>query len=131
MTAIFDGKSCSANYVEEKKRIIFKFEGIANIDEAKSMYIKVMEFMKAHKTIAFINDLRKLKGTFTKLNSWVVEQMKPAIQMGLKYDAMVVNNDIFTSFAIDDLMKKVSVLEIQLFQTMEDAEIWLDEKMKV
>lgn len=128
MKEIFNGKSCMANYIEEKKRIVFEFEGIANIDEAKSMYIKVMEFMKTHKTIAFINDLRKLKGTFTKLNSWVVEQMRPAIQMGLKYDALVVNQDIFTSFAIDDLMKKVSVLEIQLFQTMEDAEKWLDEK---
>ncbi len=129
MTEIFNGKSCRATYAQEKKQIIFEFEGIANIEEAKDMYVKVLDFMKTHKTVAFINDLRQLKGTFTKLNNWVVEQMRPAIQMGLKYDAMVVNNDIFTSFAIDDLMKKVSVLEIQLFQTMEDAEKWLDEKV--
>jgi hypothetical protein len=128
MTEIFSGKSCKANYVEMKKQIVFEFDGIANIEEAKSMYVNVLEFMKTHRTIAFINDLRKLKGTFTKLNSWVVEQMKPAIQMGLRYDAMIVNQDIFTSFAIDDLMKKVSVLEIQLFQTMEDAQQWLNEK---
>ncbi len=48
--------------------------------------------------------------------------MKPAIQRGLKYNALVVNQDIYTSFAIDDLMKKVSVLEIQLFLYMDDAE---------
>jgi hypothetical protein len=128
MTEIFNGMSCKAAYLAEKKWMVFIFDGIPNIDEAKTMYVQVLEFMKTHKTIAFINDLKKLKGTFTKLNSWVVEQMKPAIQMGLKYDAMIVNEDIFTSFAIDDLMKKVSVLEIQLFQNMEDAEKWLDEK---
>lgn len=128
MTEIYKGKSCKATYMPEKKNILFEFEGIANIEEAKDMYVKVLEFMKTHKTISFINDLRLLKGTFTKLNAWVVEQMRPAIQMGLKYDAMVVNQDIFTSFAIDDLMKKVSVLEIQLFQTIEEAEKWISER---
>jgi hypothetical protein len=129
MTEIFNGKSCKAAYIAEKKWMVFIFDGIPNIDEAKNMYVQVLEFMKTHKTIAFINDLKKLKGTFTKMNNWVVEQMRPAIKMGLKYDALVVNDDIFTSFAINDLMKKVTGLEIQLFQQMEEAEKWLDEKI--
>src|SRR5512145_3315144 len=117
MTEIYKGNMGSIVYYGDKKFILFTFHGFVNLEEAKKMYLEVLQFMKNHKTRAFINDLRMLKGTFTALNNWLIEHMKPAVQMGLKYDAIVVNSDIFTSFAVDDLIKKVSVIEIQLFST--------------
>jgi len=119
-----------AEYISEKKRIFFSFTGYADINEHKDMYLKVFDFMKTNKVIAFMNDLRKLKGTFTQLNDWLVETFRPATELGLKYAALVLNEDVFTAFAANDVMKKAKIVQFQVFKSIEDAEIWLDEKLK-
>ena len=71
-----------------------------------------------------------MKGTFTSLTGWIIKGMSPAIEMGLKYDAMIVNEDVFTTFAIKDFIKKTPRLKIKLFRSETDAVDWIDERLK-
>ena len=57
-------------------------------------------------------DFRKMKGTFTMLNDWVIEFFRPAVQIGLKKSAMVLNDDIFTRFATNDALSAINFLQL-------------------
>ncbi|MBN1950274.1 MAG: hypothetical protein JW801_03670 [Bacteroidales bacterium] len=127
MKTIFQGKSCIAEYNPEKFRISYTFEGYPNVEEHKVMYQKAMEFLHQNKTVAFIMDFRKMKGTFSMLNDWTIDFFRPAVQIGLKKSAMVLNEDIFTAFAADDALKKVKLIQIQIFRDLEAAEQWCSE----
>lgn len=128
METIFEGSSCKAMYIAEKKRIFFTSSGYAKIDEHKAMFTTVFKFMNENTVHATLHDLRNLKGTFTQLNDWLIETFKPASQLGLKFAAMVKNDDIFTAFAIDDVMKKSIHIKFQVFKTLDEAEEWLSSR---
>jgi hypothetical protein len=129
MKVIFDGKSCKAEYIADKQRVYFTFLGYPNLDEAKEMYLKVFECMKLNRVIGFLSDLREMKGTFTSMNDFLVDTFRPAVELGFRHSAMVLNNDIFTGFATNDLIKKSKIVQIQVFNSVENAQTWLDEKL--
>lgn len=127
METIFKGKTCFASYDSTKQRINFVFDGYANIEEHKNMYSKALIFLNTNKTVAFLMDFRKMKGTFTMMNDWVIENLRPAVELGLAKNAMILNDDVFTAFAANDALKKVTLIQIQIFKNDEDAEKWLSE----
>ena len=126
MEKIFVGKTCKAEYNPEKKWIVYTFDGYPEVEEHKVMYMKAMEYLKKNKTAAFIMDFRKMKGTFTMLNDWTIEFFRPAVEIGLKKSAMVLNNDIFTKFASNDAIGKVKLIQIQTFKDPKEAENWCE-----
>lgn len=127
METIFKGKTCIASYDGAKQRINFVFDGYANVEEHKDMYLEVLNFLKTNKTVAFMMDFRKMKGTFTMMNDWVIENLRPAIELGLTKNALILNDDVFTAFAANDALKKITLIQIQIFRNDEDAEKWLTE----
>jgi len=50
--------------------------------------------------------------------------------MGLKYEAMILNDDVFTQFAANDVIKKATIVQFQVFKNREDADIWIEEKLQ-
>ncbi len=128
METIFEDKGLKAVYYKEKKRIHFYAEGYLNIDTAKQMYMTVFGFMKSNDVVSFLNDLTCLKGTFTNLSRWLFENMQDMIKIGLKYDALVISDDIFTQFAANDFAKRSTKLELQIFNNLNEAEEWLEER---
>lgn len=125
METVFETKFCKAYYLPEKKRMLFKFHGYADLEDAKQMYLEVMKVMEKKPVVSFLNDLREMKGTFTGLTGWILENVVPVLDLGLKYDALVLNQDVFTIFSANDFASKISNLELQLFKSMDDAEAWL------
>ncbi len=128
MENFFEHETCEASYIKEKHRMFFKYNGYINLEETKNMYLKALELMKSHKTVSFLNDVRKMQGTFTGINAWLVENLQETISLGLRYDAMILNNDVFTAYATKDFSKMLTSLELQIFKSMEEAEAWLDSK---
>lgn len=124
MKELFNGKTCKAEHSEEKRYILFTFNGYAKIEEHKEMYNQITEYIKKHPIVSIIMDFREMKGTFTGLNDWVIDKFRPLVALGLKKSGMILNDDIFTSFAADDASKKVKLIELQVFKTMEDCEKW-------
>lgn len=129
MESIIAFPSCRADYVRDKKRIVFTFQGYIKLDDAKAMYREVLAFMKKNPVQAFLNDMRELKGTFTNLTAWLFTEMTEVIEWGLRYDAMVLNHDVFTNFASQDFKNKTKMLQVQIFSTITSAEEWLDDRM--
>lgn len=129
MKLIFDGKTCKSEYIQEKQRICIRNYGYINLEENKAMYKEILKFMRSHTVVAFFHDLRELKGTFTQLNDWLIEAFKSDSNQNIKHDALVLNDDIFTEFATQDIIKKVKTIEYQTFKSTIDAEEWLDSKL--
>ncbi|MEQ9440894.1 MAG: hypothetical protein RIG62_17740 [Cyclobacteriaceae bacterium] len=126
MIQVFHGKTCQAVYDSENDRMLYSFNGYAVIDEHKAMYRKTMEFAKEHKVVSFMMDFRAMKGTFTFLNDWVIQTLTPAVALGLKKGAMVLNEDIFTAFSANDAISKVTLIQLQVFEDPEEARHWLE-----
>lgn len=129
MTEVYKSASSIVTFDEAARTVKFDLQGYFNAEDAKVMCMTVMDFLKKKQVIAFLHDFRKMKGTFTGLTGWVVQEMSPAIEMGLKYDAMVVNDDIFTSFAIEDFIKKTPRLQIRLFRQETEAMDWIQSQL--
>jgi len=64
---LFDGKTCQAEFLAEKRTVLYTLIGYINVEENKEMYMTVFEFMKTNKVIAFMHDFKQMKGTFTQL----------------------------------------------------------------
>ncbi len=126
---LFEGRTCKAEYLPEKKMVLYTISGYINIEENKTMYLQVLDFMKTNSIIAFMHDFKQMKGTFTQMNTWLVETFRPATQLGLKYEAMILNDDVFTEFAANDVIKKATVVQFQVFRNRADADKWIDEKL--
>jgi predicted AlkP superfamily phosphohydrolase/phosphomutase len=129
MELIFNGKTCKSEFIQDKQRICIMNYGYINLDENKAMYKEILSFMRTHSVVAFFHDLRELKGTFTQLNDWLIEAFKSEGSLSIKHDALVLNDDIFTEFATQDIIKKVKSVEYQIFKSAIDAEEWLDSKL--
>ena len=130
MEIIFEGQTCKAVFIPEKKRVFYTMVGYAKPEEHKEMYVKVFEMMKTKPVVAFMHDLRQMKGTFTQLNDWLVETFRPAVELGFRHAALILNDDVFTAFAANDIINKVSIVQMQIFKNQEEAEKWLDERLE-
>jgi hypothetical protein len=51
------------------------------------------------------------------------------IKQGLSCTAIIVSNDIFTKYATNDLSKRVGNFELQIFETFDDGEAWVMQKI--
>lgn len=125
MKKIFECKSSIAEFEDSKETIVITFDGYPNVDDHKKMYVEIVEFMKTNKTTAFIMDFRNFKGTFTGLNDWVMDTLRPTVEKGLSKVAMVLNDDIFTAFSAQDSISKARLVEIQIFKDISTAENWI------
>ena len=125
---IFEGKSCTADYMPQRNTVFFTLIGYVKVDEHKEMYLKILKFTETHPVEAFIHDFGQLKGTFTQLNDWLIQTLRPCLERGLKIQCLVMNNDAFTMFASKDVMKK-SALHTQIFKTREEAEKYIDDRL--
>jgi len=125
---IFEGTTCKAEYIESKEIVYFDLIGYANVEEYKTMFHKVFNFMKLHRVKSFVHNFKKVKGTFANLNEWIVSELTPAIDLGLKNDAMIVREDIYSSFPLRDINRRVALpVKLQMFVERRDAEVWAAE----
>jgi len=121
---IFEGTTCKAEYVEEKQLVYFELIGFANVDEYKTMLVKVLNFMKLNKVRTFVHNYKPMRGTFANLNDWIIDEMLPATKLGLMGDAMIVSDDIYSSFSIRELMRKADNIKLKFFKNRLEAENW-------
>lgn len=120
-----------ANYDAEKKIIHYKFVGNVNVTLATEFLNNVLEFSKDNKIKGIHCDISKLKGTFTMMNDYLVNEYFPVlIKQGLQCNSMVVSSDIFTQFATNDLIQKMGNFIIRNFKDLDEAYTWVEENSK-
>jgi hypothetical protein len=111
------------------------FLSLEQVQEASSLGLKLL---KEHKAAFLLNDNQKLEAPWEHANAWIAENWMPqALAVGLKCFAHVVSPNIFAKFSAefmkdntqnDDTQAKVEGFELKLFESVEDANLWLKER---
>jgi Golgi nucleoside diphosphatase len=66
-----------------------------------------MNFYKQYKCKSMIIENSKMSGTFTEINDWLAGYFMPKmISMGLKNNAVVLPQNIFSKLAVEDWIRK-------------------------
>jgi hypothetical protein len=127
MTTIHEEKTStfysSASYEPNSKVIVINNEGLVNEDAATLVWRKSIEFAKTNSTHGILSNAEKLKGTFSKMNSFFKNEAVPALEKtGVLYVYTGMTNDIFTRFAMNQLLKIIDTkIEIKVFATFKEA----------
>ncbi len=113
----------SAAYEPNSKIILIKNEGPFNEAAATIVWRKSIEFAKSNPVQGVLSNAEKLKGTFSKMNSFFKNEAVPAFeQAGVLYVYTGMTNDIFTRFAMNQLLKMINTkIEIKVFATFREA----------
>jgi hypothetical protein len=136
MTTIHEEKTStfysSAFYDPNSKIILVKNEGLVNEELATIVWRKSIEFAKRNPVIGLLSDAERLKGTFSKMNSFFKNEAIPALEKtGVLYVYTGMTNDIFTRFAMNQLLKIIDTkIEIKVFATLREATEVLTKKLE-
>lgn len=127
MTPIHEEKTStfygSASYEPASKVIVIRNEGLINEAAATVVWRKAIEFAKSNPTRGILSDAEKIKGTFSKMNSFYKNEAVPQFEKaGVAYVYTGMTNDIFTRFAMNQLLKMIDTkIEIKVFSTFKEA----------
>ncbi len=131
MILIKENSAGKAEYDEENGIIYSRYKGIVDINKSIEILEAQLTFVSDKTIKALHTDLSELKGTFTLLNNWLQEKFFPImVQKKLICAAIIYSSDIFSQFAINDMIKRVGSTEIQTFGDYKKAEEWVLEKIK-
>lgn len=124
---IHQNKFATALYDRENKILRASYEGIVNVDLAIENFEAIIAKLPQYPLKAGIFNCMQMKGTFTKVNSWLNEVWYPAILPQGYLCWSMATNDIFTRFAANMLISTLTPKEIaaKLFGSMDEAEKWV------
>ncbi|WP_291723190.1 hypothetical protein [Bernardetia sp.] len=125
-----DGKVFLETYLKSDSNCIYSlWNGFVNVENVKAGCLFGLELLKEHRSPYLINDNSNLEGPWQQANEWIETVWMPqALEAGLRYFAHVVSKDIFGKLSAQDLEKKtIGVLNMRLFETVEEAESWIEE----
>lgn len=81
---------------------------------------------KQHKCSKMLIENTNMSGTFSGINEWLANDFMPKmIRNGLKYNAVVLPQNVFAQLAVQDWDKKVGGFTTRNFGSVKDAVSWL------
>ncbi len=126
MELIIENRLGVVRYDKENQIVYNKYEGIPHDKPAMEILGALASFAETHGIKGALTDISGLKGTFTKLNRYMTEEYNPRlISSGFRARAVVVSRDVFTQFALNDLVKKTGDIQMNSFDKIEEAVKWL------
>jgi hypothetical protein len=131
MELIRENSYVKSEYDAERQIIYTKYFGTVNTEKSIEVLEAMLDFSQKNKIRAMLVDISELKGTFTMLNKWFEKNFfPPMIKQGMKCNAVIVSQDVFSQFAVNDLQKRIDTFEMQTFDDYKSGEDWLIEKLK-
>jgi hypothetical protein len=131
MELIKENSFAKAEYNAENNIIYSKYGGKVDSKKALEVLEAQLKFSESNKVKAIHADLSDLSGTFTMINEWLEKNFFPVlIERGMVCHAFVVSPDIFSGFALDNLIKRIGSFEMQTFKNSEKSEEWMLAKLK-
>ena len=130
---ITDNKSCYSVYEPENKWIYSTFKGIVNYKLIMEHLQNGQRFSRNHEILGALVDLRNLRGSYIKLFDLLENEVYPKLKSrGLQTQAFIISDDLLIANVTDKLMEMFARLEItaQIFTNLEEAKIWLEDKVK-
>ncbi|SDJ97136.1 hypothetical protein SAMN05421823_101553 [Catalinimonas alkaloidigena] len=128
LTRFYADDFVTIQYDEAHQCIVTSRHGYPSDEKIKLSLNKSLELLKLKKSRKIISDMRGIKGTWTGSNAWIAQHWMPqAIEAGLRYVAYIYPPDVFSQFALQDLIKKNDHYTLQIFKSLEEAEAWMNE----
>jgi len=89
-----------------------------------------IDFLQENHCSQMLNDNRKVIGSWSSANDWIAQNWMPQVlRLGLKRFAHVVSPGIFGQASAAEMVTRVGTqFEMRLFQDIELAKSWLQEK---
>ncbi|HCT29183.1 MAG TPA: hypothetical protein DIW31_00250 [Bacteroidales bacterium] len=122
----------SAVYDMKTNAAIGTFIGFLSPEEFKAIANQLLDILESKKIKKQLNDIKLMKVLKPEVQEWLNTEWFPKAQkIGLRYFAFVVPDDIFGKMSMDGANKKAKDtfgIEIQYFNTLENAKNWLISK---
>lgn len=127
MEKIFENEFGKAFYDKESKIVHESYSGVVNPELAMEVIQAVKKFSETHRVIGDIINLTEVRGTFTGLNEYLSKEFFPVlIERGCVAFAMILSTDVFTEFAANSLVSKLGAAELQLFNSLQEGNDWVN-----
>ena len=121
-----------SSWYDEQTLILHEtYTGLINVKLAIDATTKNLEFCQNNTIKGDLIDLSQMKGTFTAINDYLEKEYFPFfIGKGCVAIAIVYSDDVFTQFAVDDILRRTGSAEMKVFDDMENATHWIEEKIQ-
>ncbi len=118
-----------AKFYHDKTKKIFRAEffGVVSPERALEAFNYAIKNFHKYPTKAILSDLTHLRGTFTMLLDFFDAQLFPFLAAnGVLCDAIVLNNDAFTTFSVYKMAQTINNVQIKSFNNEEEAMKWIE-----
>lgn len=123
---IFENKFAKVQYDREKRVMRASYQGMVNTELGIESFQAVIDSLPKYPLSGAVFDCLQMKGTFTQLNQWLNQVWYPAIIPQGYICWFMATTDVFTRFAGNLLINKLTPKEItaKMFGDLDKAEQW-------
>lgn len=123
---LHENEFAKAEYDRENKVLYASYKGLVNTDLAIENFEAVIAKLPECPLKAGVFNCMEMKGTFTKVNSWLNEVWYPAIIPQGYVCWSLATTDVFTRFAAGMLINSLTPKEVtaKVFGSLEKAKEW-------
>lgn len=130
METLFEGKTCRAEFMPERKLVFCSLIGLSDLAEQRAMEQKILLLAKTKRVMAFAHDFRQMSDTFTQLNDWLLDTFRPTVTLGLRYHALVMGGELFKKIITTQALRSAGLVQYSIFDSRDKAESWVDKKLQ-
>jgi|GEM_PF-2554159 len=129
MVVIDQNNLADALYEENLKIILFKTKNILankNIDKIESLLKSALEFTTEHPVIGEIVDLTHLRGNFTNVLKYLLNDYYPIMfDRGMKRAAYIISDDLIALGLVQRICEENKLVETRIFTDLKKAKKWV------
>jgi hypothetical protein len=128
-TRLFENKNLSITHDEKKGYLFLKWNGFLNSDGFRKAALEVIKAIVQTKAQAILSDNTEWKIITPNDYGWAAYNWFPEAEIkGIKKLATILSSDYFNRISEKSIenMAEVRCMEIRNFQTIEEAQKWLD-----
>lgn len=129
MVVIDQNNLADAFYAEDLKIILFKTKNILankNTDKIESLLKSALEFTTEHPVIGEIVDLTHLRGNFTNILKYLLNDYYPIMfDRGMKRAAYIISDDLIALGLVQRICEENKLVETRIFTDLKKAKKWV------
>ncbi|MEM8966917.1 MAG: hypothetical protein AAGE93_10915, partial [Bacteroidota bacterium] len=125
-------KYLTISYDEKEGWVQDKWTGNFGTQENfRNGVLSVVEFIEGSQgqCTMWLADLSEMKGSWDSSRDWIAQHIMPRVlKAGLLFEAVVLPKDVFSKLSAQDTIMKIDDFELQQFQDIEEAKVWLTQQ---
>lgn len=128
MIKVFEHKSALVIYNEEIRSIEVLWNGVVEREAYPLILTKAFEAAKLHNARYWLSDIRRQEAIGPEMLRWAKSEFIPEmINSDLEKVAIVLDNNVFKYFYIDEIKDSFGKVDFYIFPTTHQAQKWFKE----